>query len=99
MSQMKTVGAIVAAIALGAALGTTVPAIARSYGIALPTCSDTCANEAGTAGSGTGCTDCAPAPATTTAPTAPAAAPSCTDCAPSGSTTCAPSSTGCPDCQ
>lgn len=93
MSQMKTVGAIVAAIALGAALGTTVPAIARSYGIALPTCSDTCANEASSAENGASCSDCAPAPTTTTVPAAP------TDCAPSGSATCAPSPTGCPDCQ
>jgi hypothetical protein len=91
MSQKKTAAAIVAAIVLGVALGTTVPAIARSYGVALPTCSDTCASQAGTAQNGTGCTDCAPAAAT--APAAP------TNCTPSGSTTCTPGPTGCPDCQ
>jgi hypothetical protein len=67
MNVRKTAVGIVAALAIGAALGTALPAIARSFGI--PTtpaaCSD-CASQGSTPTAGTSCgTSGAPACAPT----------------------------------
>lgn len=99
MNRRQTIAAFVTALVIGAALGTALPAIARSVGITLPSDSSSCSVESGSAACTADCNASASSAAGATSATGASVAGTCSpdSCSPAVGTPSAPTTATCTD--